>query len=465
MTHRRSLPLSTLLALRIIAVSAVAFAVVVGLFFALYMTDRPALRRATLVATVDGLVREWRAGRDPAALEEFRSYPKAYAFRIFEHGSPGSYRVLAEANGSLLPDPAEAPARADFTVGLDPSFHQLGAPDGSLVEDGWLLTEVEAEGKYSVWVQTAMIGDPGMLWVRAIGKGMADQGVVPALLVVPFLALAIFVTARRALRPLQLVAEQARSIGGAVDAGRPLAKLAADGLPLEFQHVVTAMNAMLQQLDRSMGQQRQFASDAAHELRTPLSVLVLELAELPHSPATERIAAEMANLTQLIDQLLRFAQADALMAGDRHAVDVAATTRKICEDLAPVAAHRGQTIEFDVRAGQVAACGHAVLADVAIRNIVENALRHSGPDSTVMVAVEKGPRVVVDDCGPGVPDAHKEHIFSRCWRANRSRPDGAGIGLALVERVAQLHGGNVQVQDRPGGGARFVLTLAAWQDA
>jgi len=74
--------------------------------------------------------------------------------------------------------------------------------------------------------------------------------------------------------------------------------------------------------------------------------------------------------------------------------------------------------------------------------------------------VDAARRVIVDDRGPGVPDEHKNRIFERFWRAERRQPGGMGIGLALVRRVALLHGGDVRVEDRPGGGARFVLTFA-----
>jgi signal transduction histidine kinase len=105
------------------------------------------------------------------------------------------------------------------------------------------------------------------------------------------------------------------------------------------------------------------------------------------------------------------------------------------------------------------ASGQSDLIEVAIRNLVDNALRHAPPRSAVSVTVQQGPRVLVEDRGPGIPDAHKEKIFDRFWRADRNRPGSTGIGLALVRRIAQLHGGSVRVEDRPGGGARFVLTL------
>jgi signal transduction histidine kinase len=91
---------------------------------------------------------------------------------------------------------------------------------------------------------------------------------------------------------------------------------------------------------------------------------------------------------------------------------------------------------------------------------VENAVKVSRPLSTISVSVDAKRKVIVEDRGPGVPDTQKERIFERFWRADGRREPGSGIGLALVRRIAFLHGGDVRVEDRPGGGARFVMTLS-----
>jgi signal transduction histidine kinase len=307
-----------------------------------------------------------------------------------------------------------------------------------------------------------MLGDPDWEWSEVITSEMLDHVVIPALTVVPALTLAIFAATRHALKPLRRIAGQAEELGSAVAAGRKLVKLPEEDLPLEFGRVVAALNAMLAKLELLLEQQRQFTADAAHELRTPLSVLMLEIEQLPRDPVTVQLADEVRSLSRLVNELLRFAQAEEAMVGERHPVDVAAAARQVCEELAPVALTRQQEIEFDGPAAPALASGQPDLLEVAIRNLVDNALRHSPPRSTVSVTVENGPRLLVKDRGPGVPDAQREAIFQRFWRADRGRSGGAGIGLALVRRIAQLHGGDVRVEDRPGGGARFVLTLAPW---
>jgi len=158
--------------------------------------------------------------------------------------------------------------------------------------------------------------------------------------------------------------------------------------------------------------------------------------------------------------MLRLAQAEDAMAAERVAVNVVEIGRKASEAQAPLAIARNVTIEFDASEQNLPTLGHPALVEVAIGNVVDNAIRHSPDGGTVSVAITAGPTVIVEDRGPGVPDDQKAEIFERFWRATAREHEGSGIGLALVRRIVQLHGGGVSVADRPGGGARFVLTFA-----
>ena len=147
------------------------------------------------------------------------------------------------------------------------------------------------------------------------------------------------------------------------------------------------------------------------------------------------------------------------MTGERVPVDLAGIARQACESLAGLALERHVEIGFDAPGHPVVVIGHAALLDAAISNIIDNALRYSPAEEAVSVAVDAVGRVVIEDRGPGVSDALKMRIFDRFARGDTRTGDGAGIGLALARRIAELHGGVVYVEDRPGGGARFVLAL------
>lgn len=455
--------LTHILAVRLAAVSLAAFVALFAFFFIKYMADIPALRHATLQADTRMLISTIDAGDDPAALHHYRYQPPAYAFRVLERRTSEARKVLAEANTELLPGGAAAAPGAD-TVGpgaLERSFDMItrNRIDGT-TEILWMLTERASLGGRPVWIQVAMFGDPDWRWRTVIQSEMLDHVVVPALVIVPALALAMFLAIRNAMYPLLQITRQASALGAAVAGGQTLTKLPEHGLPREFRRVVVALNAMIDKLETSLRLQKQFTADAAHQLRTPLSILTLEISQLPPGPVTGRIAEELAGLTRLVNQLLRLAQAEDAMASERRQIDVSDVARKACEVLATLAVSRGLQIEFDAPAQPVLTSGHAVLVDVAISNIVDNALRHSPPHGIVSVAVEPGPLVIVEDRGAGVPDHQKDAIFDRFWRADPRNGEGTGIGLALVRRIAQLHGGDVRVEDRKGGGARFLLTFA-----
>ena len=179
-----------------------------------------------------------------------------------------------------------------------------------------------------------MIGDPAWRWREVLMAEMLDHVVVPVVSIVPALTLAILLATRHALRPLDRVARQAAMLGDAAGSGGTLAHLPTEHLPLEFHQVVSAINIMLTKLETTLSLQKQFTSDAAHELRTPLSVLLLQADQLPPDPVASNIREELRGLSVLVNQLLQFAQAEDAMQTHRAPVDVGAVARKVCEDLA-----------------------------------------------------------------------------------------------------------------------------------
>ena len=360
---------------------------------------------------------------------------------------------------ALLPPLAAAEGDAG-DAGVTEGFGQLKDPDGQGDTDRWQITDHVDAGDHSYWIQVVMVGDPDWRWRHVIGEEMRDHVMVPVLFLIPALTGAMLLTTSIALRPLGRIAIQADALGRAVATGGTLMPLPEADLPVEIGNLVAAINAMLRNLQRSFQSQKQFASDVAHELRTPLAILQLEVLRLPASPGREAITQDLTTLGSLVNQLLRFAQAEDVMARERSWVDVTAVVQRVCEDLAGGAIGRGVSFEFDAPDTPVIVLGHAGLIDIAVRNVLDNAIRFSPENTTVSIGVHAGGTVIVDDRGPGVPKEQKERIFDRFWRADPSRTEGAGIGLALVSRVTRLHGGDARVEDRPGGGARFVVSFA-----
>ena len=429
------------------------------------MLDVPNIRQLTLRAELAAIREAISARRDPAAAAQYGSYPANYGFRVLSERPAGGLKVMREINPSVLP-----PMPKDYPNGegvaeessLAEGVFDLGRlNEGGGNSDRWMISDLVQVGGQKLWVQVAMVGDPAWLWRNVIETELIDHVVVPIGVTVPLMTLAAFFSVRQTLRPLSRIASQAEALGRAVRAGRTLEPLATNGLPREIVDVVAAINAMLHRLETMLLHQRQFTADVAHELRTPLAVLRLQVADLPTTAPVEQIILELDALGALVNQLLRLAQAEDAMLAARQSVDLNVVSWKVCDDLAPLALPRGQTIEFDAPQRPVLLSGQAELLDIAVRNVVDNALKASPRAATVSVSLSEEGTVVVEDQGPGIPDKQKEAIFTRFWRADPIRGGGAGIGLALVKRIVELHGGSVRVEDRACGGSRFVLAFGS----
>jgi signal transduction histidine kinase len=455
-------PSPTLQRILLVRLSAVTLAVSVALtsfFFFRYMLDKPRLRELTLEADLKTIVVALDHHQDPAQWWQFQHYPEHYALRVFDHRTTDRRRLVTQVNTELLP---ALSLRQDGSSDLNISegFAALQVPADRPGEDRWLLTDHVDVRKHSYWVQLAMVGDPDWRWRGAILDEMRDHVFIPLLFVIPALTLGLALSIRQSLRPLKRVAVEAETLNAALASGRPLAALSEARLPREIHSVVAAVNIMLGRLEELFLAQKQFTSDAAHELRTPIAVLLLQAAHLPPGPLREAITTELDGLARLVNQLLRFAQAEDMMTHERHLVDVGAVARSVCEDMASPAVGHRVSLAFDAPPNPVELLGHSALIDIAIRNLLDNAIRHSPPGGTVSVAVNADGTISVEDEGPGVSDEQKQIIFQRFYRADRQR-SGTGIGLALVRRIARLHGGDAFAEDRPGGGARFVLRLTS----
>ncbi len=462
MTQPPRPPLARILALRT-TLASVAVALMLVVFFASrYLLFPEDLARKTLEDEAAAIAAALGAGETPELWGPFVDYPHAYGYRVFSKHLPHGKQQISAANAALLPPLETTDGTTDDAImRLEERFGPLHAAGGGAPASGWVQTARESVRGRGYWVQIAMVGDPAWLERDALGDELLAHVVVPLAFVIPALTGAMLLSTRQALRPLTRVAAQARLLGAAATRGAKLTPLSDSRLPRELADVVGALNAMLGEMDRTLTQQRQFASDAAHELRTPLAVLRLQLAALPAGPAVARIDEQVTALGRLIGQLLRFAQAEDVMARERRPIDIAATVRGTCEELAPLALAQGRTLAFVAPPGKVVLPSHPELLGIAVRNLVENALRASPVGGTVTIRVDTDGTVLVEDQGPGVPDSQKTAIFERLWRGDRAREDGAGIGLALVRKIARLHDGDVAVEDQPGGGARFILWLRA----
>lgn len=202
---------------------------------------------------------------------------------------------------------------------------------------------------------------------------------------------------------------------------------------------------------------REFAADVAHELRTPLGVMSNRLERMAQTEEVEGLREEVASMTRLVAQLLAFTRLDMLVVGSEDEADLHELAIRVAGRLAPLAVRERRLIEVTGDEGPVLVMGNDAVLDVAVRNLVENALKYSARDTTITLDVDAAARALhVKDRGRGVAPEQREAIFQRFQRTDR-RGGGAGLGLAIVKRIADAHGAEIRVADNPLGGAVFSL--------
>jgi heavy metal sensor kinase len=273
----------------------------------------------------------------------------------------------------------------------------------------------------------------------------------------------------RLLRPVAEMAERSERI----TAERLEERLPVGDPTDELGRLATTFNRTLARLEHSFEQLRRFTADASHELRTPLTALrsVGEVGLKGHKSVAgyrEIIGSmleEADRLTRVVDTLLVLTRADAgqvELSLDR--VDLAGLARDVCAELLVLAEERHQTLSVEAEEG-VQVRGDALVLRQALINLVDNAIKYGRDGTPVRVRVQRwqGTAVTeVNDCGPGIPEEHRERIFDRFYRVDRSRSrgmGGAGLGLAIVRWAAQVHGGRVELDSQVGEGSQFRLVI------
>jgi signal transduction histidine kinase len=279
---------------------------------------------------------------------------------------------------------------------------------------------------------------------------------------IPFLVvvgLASILTDLQTLRPLLTLSEQARTIGPTNPSGR----LAVKGVPQEVAPLVQAVNDAVERLEHAFEAQRAFTADAAHELRTPLAILQMRLDALQPSDLRRALERDVSVMSRLVDQLLKGARLETVALAADDQVDVSAVAHAVAEALAPVAVSRGISLELTGAEQPVLAHGLPGPLYDALRNLVENALSQTPKGKCVSISISQGSTgrcfLSVADQGPGIAANERPHLFQRFWQGRR-KTGGAGLGLSIVQRVADLHQATIDVHDTPGGGATFVFRLA-----
>ena len=308
---------------------------------------------------------------------------------------------------------------------------------------------------------------------RQMAGDVALRSIVPVLLLAPLIMLVVWWVVTRTLAPLQRTRSQL-----AVRRADDLSPLPDADLPQEVQPLVQEMNLLLARLQAAFDALQRFVGDAAHELRSPLAALRLQVQSLARAPddaarrlASERVTAGIDRATRMVEQLLSLARQEAgqMQAAAPQRVDMASLCQRSVDELQPLAQQAGLQLAFVKDAAASAMIGQPDALALLLRNLLENALRYTPQGGQVRCSWASGQNSVnsargadgvngtgvdsavltVEDSGPGIAPAERERVLDRFYRVPGTVAHGSGLGLAIVNAVARQHGARLELDDSP----------------
>jgi two-component system OmpR family sensor kinase len=276
-----------------------------------------------------------------------------------------------------------------------------------------------------------------------MASNLALRTLGPIAVMVPILMLVVWWVVSGSLEPVARVRKQVAS-----RQADDLSPVSEAGLPDEVRPLVHELNLLFGRVRTAFDAQQNFVADAAHELRTPLAALKLQVQSLERADcdaarrvATGRLSAGIERATRLVEQLLVLARQES-SAAPHQPVDMAGVAKRAVADLIGVA--QAKNIDLGLqRADAGVVEGQPDSLMILMRNLIDNAIKYTPPGGTVDVSVQAGAGevvVIVEDSGPGIPPAERERVFDRFYRVAGSEAAGSGLGLAIIKSIAERHG-------------------------
>jgi signal transduction histidine kinase len=403
------------------------------------MRDQAQLVEHYLVLQADGT---WTLDLPPALEDIYSQAVGRYAYAVVDDAG----RVLLSSSDDRSPIFAADPRSSDIAY--------LETRRGKAAISGVSLLK-EVDGR-KVWVQVGEdLAHRDVIVDDIVADFFKRVGWITLPVLLSLLAIDIVIF-RRALRPLLNASELAEKI----NPRRTDIRLPIEQMPKEILPLVQAVNQALDRLEAGFRVQREFTADAAHELRTPLTILRSRVDTLADRGTSKALHKDIEGMARIVNQLLDIAELETLSIDPLEKADLHAICAEVAEFAAPLALAQGKNIALSESDAAVWVNGNPEMLSRAIRNLVENAINYSSPGTTVEIVVEDSGMVRVLDEGPGIKEDERELIFQRFWRRDRRRTEGAGLGLSIVQRIADTHAATISVENRPTGGATFSLRFA-----
>ena len=428
----------------------------------IYATDREqavravggfvvAQRIANLTRLIDDAPDAWRsrivaAAGDPTLHVSLSAEPPAIGTAGPDPASPPIRNYLAEQ----LPQTLAATLRVAVIATPDPRATLPGHPmpmmgpwmHGLVGMHGLQAAVRLSNGEWLSFATELPGAGPSTSWQFLIA--MAAMSVI--------VVLASIWAVRRVTAPLGIVIQAADRLGRDVSAP-PIPEAGSQ----EMRRAAHAFNDMQARLRRLVENRTHMLAALSHDLRTPLTLLRLRAEGLTEGEERDRMLSTIGELDAMIDATLKFARDEAATEPWRR-TDVTALLASIVDDMAdaglPVTMEPAEPVVIECRPGGLRR---------AVTNLLDNAVKYGGSGRVELLASPDSVRIVIDDEGPGIPDAELQRVFEPFYRLEPSRgrdTGGTGLGLAIAQSIAQAHNGEITLANKPTGGLRAVISLA-----
>jgi len=431
---------------RIAAFAALAMVIQFSVVAFEYWTDETKLVRKVITSESDAFARGIQQDAEalsfalPADLKS--RYRPANSLKELE--ANGYFVLLNDTDGALVFTNCDNPAcqtvlKHDTSHMPDFWFHML-APGKPLSFVGGRRIVLSGE---EFQVSIGVFNDPAGLIYVALWEEMKSHMLLPMSIMLLLIVGATTLSIRAALRPVLRASE----LAARTDHNTTSLQLDTSGMSQEIAQFSEVINRNFRRINELITGQKLFASAISHEIRTPVSIVRLELEQIDH-PRARKAIEDLDGLTHLLNQLTMLAKLDAVDPESFVGVDLADLVEGVVSDMVPFVYARSKTIEFENDHG-----GHVVglpyLLENLVRNLVENSVKHTPAGTHIIVKAGPGAVLSVSDDGPGV---HLPAVQSGVVTGHLKLGDGLGIGLNIITRIASIHAAEFTLDSRPGEG-------------
>lgn len=377
---------------------------------------------------MDNIQRLSKANDDVATLFG-HPYEQYFLFQFYRDG-----KLLFSSDARLPPLSSDKEAMGFFDINLNGErwrYFQLSQPEGY-------------NDEYVLVAEKQSIRD------EAVNE-IASSTALPQLILIFCLIVVLIVLIERSFQPIQSLQSAI-----AIRSVHKLDRIYVEEPTVELSPLVETLNQLLSELEQAWEREKRFTRMAAHELKTPLTVLRLNAENALRSTNPEQLKHDLDRILKgiertdrLIHQLLMLAKVESTQTLAKQPVDLAHVIKQVIADLAPIAFKQDQQLSFSGESPRL--WGDELLLGILFKNLLDNAIRYSGHASQIEVQLsyhDDEIEVQVSDTGVPIDDLTREKMFENFYRANSQKGDGAGLGMSICRDIAALHGGQVMLLPR-----------------